>query len=759
VPKLVDNQLRPIVFKKNLVLDYPSNIAKMVGHVYQQYRSHCFLYLARGLDVCGHFTLGPKGSDAFDQNLQGYSLSVKRLDAGVDHVYNAGHPYQPVIVNTTSVAAPSRPHAHDSQPMLSRFQDTVVKGIENIEFMLKSASRNKRDTLSIHVGYTSVQACRWIRANDFDVAMPGFMKAMDGMPLSFLKWIGEIGVVLSHDLVLVGYGEEYGLFHASPERSAFSQKLAEKLGLTGDLVNLFLCEAVSLVLGDGTAWHFDDLNDNRPGHDHVSVGSVVMDFTQFGIPKVCGMLTSMGFEATGVTLTVIAYTRHICGVKVDQIEFRNNPHSSPALKALLQDLAAMGTEPPHFLLDVDYLNCEWFQQEILHHLSPSGPSTPYSGDYSVDTFFCPEGITKLFFYSSSVHIIWKFCFQYRRDILFGHLLQLWAFVSFECNEQTLFYEVMMDFIQGKYLGEMDKVSGLLQLGMDTNLYQMLSLEFMERMTPQKAGVRTEEHRAVRPQTSGKNQNPVCLSTTQCRFPISGSLLLLGSWIKGKGDCTSPPHNPVSSRINGLMELVSKCWKNILTPSAMYKSLQGSSFGVGHFQATQAIHLGALLGILPYSHFQFSAEDASSQGPFNFLKYHSGEKMTSFSNVDAKMEFSSLLGGVHSSGYTCFTRSHLEQYCWLKGKSYSGITHSDTIFCDQDDGCLQNFFRVGSTKRNKGCLEFYYCNTWTDFSTVVGPFFHGKDGLGMESKLHGYLHCTTYPQDPFKLLVGKTDSWD
>jgi hypothetical protein len=68
------------------------------------------------------------------------------------------------------------------------------------------------------------------------------------------KWIGDVGVVLSHDLMFAGYGGDHGVFLVGPERRQFPLNLASKLVLTKDLVNIFHCEALTLVLGDETAW-------------------------------------------------------------------------------------------------------------------------------------------------------------------------------------------------------------------------------------------------------------------------------------------------------------------------------------------------------------------------------------------------------------------------------------------------------------------------------------------------------------------------
>jgi hypothetical protein len=45
---------------------------------------------------------------------------------------------------------------------------------------------------------------------------------------------------------------------------------APKLRLNRNLAD-FSVEALTLVLGEGMAWHFDGLEVNRSGHDHVRV--------------------------------------------------------------------------------------------------------------------------------------------------------------------------------------------------------------------------------------------------------------------------------------------------------------------------------------------------------------------------------------------------------------------------------------------------------------------------------------------------------
>jgi hypothetical protein len=65
------------------------------------------------------------------------------LNQGVDHFYDARHPYKPVVVNTAAQ--------------------------------------------SIDTDYNVVQTERWLKAIEFDVAMPGFAQAMDGMPTSSWK--------------------------------------------------------------------------------------------------------------------------------------------------------------------------------------------------------------------------------------------------------------------------------------------------------------------------------------------------------------------------------------------------------------------------------------------------------------------------------------------------------------------------------------------------------------------------------------------
>lgn len=51
--------------------------------------SSVFVYLAKRLDVSGHFALGPKGSEAFEQNLQTSLMSAIRLESNVSIISTA----------------------------------------------------------------------------------------------------------------------------------------------------------------------------------------------------------------------------------------------------------------------------------------------------------------------------------------------------------------------------------------------------------------------------------------------------------------------------------------------------------------------------------------------------------------------------------------------------------------------------------------------------------------------------------------------
>jgi hypothetical protein len=77
----------------------------------------------------------------------------------------------------------------------------------------------------------------------------------------------------------------------------------------------------------------------------------------------------MGFEATAVQIIVIAYTSLLAATKSTKSNAGTTKSPRELYSAILEDLAGIGRESPHKLLDVDNFISHCFRQETLDSLS------------------------------------------------------------------------------------------------------------------------------------------------------------------------------------------------------------------------------------------------------------------------------------------------------------------------------------------------------------------------------------------------------
>ena len=679
----------------------------------------CQMYVGWGFHQNAHFTLGSVSLHQFQADLGGVRNQFKTLSNERDYHYSSAAPTRPVVINTYSFMAKARFGSPPSQPerLLSHFKRAFFDGFNEslLREFFNHAEVNHRRVASLNLGFTGSDGKGWQRANDLGSAEPGLINRP--LSKSFMGWIAKLGVVAMYDLFCSAFEgtDREGCYKQNDDRAKYAKRFAKSLGLPEQYWPVFLCEGITINIGNIIGFHFDKLNDWRKHHDALGVGSVWVDLSKYIkdpllIAKVKQVL---GVNAIGENLiTFITYPRVIVGAKVDQANGVKCPSSASflAFREFAQELVeAKGV---HDFLDIQNLRFPEYRLFLKESLQ-SNPSKDYRG------LFCllPEGVTKMFYYSSFIHVIFKFGLTYHEWVTYADLEEICCFVASECNGQMLIYAILTDWINGTYLGIKGAFLRKWNATKDNEeecLYTLLSHEFMLRKPKQK-------------------RKKWFVSATYPRCVQSSELLYQGR----KGDSEK-----VRGRKFAFKAVLANARKAKWTSKRIYDELMRIP-GVGHLSSLQGVQLASMLGLIPIKHSNFGTVSNGKYGPANFFNRYSdtipedaGKRL---SKKQCLKLFDEITRGMPRCGYHWTERTCENGLC-LADRVDRDEVKKDVIFWDEDleSGSFQNFYRVcrqSPTGRNSYYrLQFLYKNEWMNFSQVLVSYCDVKD-LSSTTKLH------------------------
>jgi hypothetical protein len=726
---------RIALHKQNFLLPSASALQQGLQKIYYgvQRNMGCQLYAARRLDAIGHATLGPKGITALQHHTNSASCGLQIMNAETDWLYSEEHfekRFRPVVVNTDNVKAVARNTTSCVTapslilPIRRVFLDAVMQGLgAHLEEVVSEGVSNKRGTVSISIGFTPVQAKRWEKLNHYDRAQPGFMEKMDHLSPPFLSWLGELGTILSYDLPSSVFANtSRALFNPPVKRRKYFQKLAHFLKLQDE--QFLRAEAITIALGDLLDYHFDDLNDPRYGYDVVTVGSVVVDAACYLSPEKRQVLRQKSLNPSSLRITVISYTRRICGDKVQQDTFGYSS-SCEAFQIIHQKLWEIGHGRADVLMDVERL-CEVKFQEKLRAQLRHYPDSDYSTGTCV---LLPEGISKLLYFSSTVHCIWKLAFKYKKRFTYKNLVEMLAFAAVECNGQSILYGLVTSWLSSP------------PVLFDGHQFQWWwdSLGSLYAVACYHCYLLKERKTKKRPPKKAKGEEQ-WLSSTSPRYQTSSALLYQHSDDANLRRARLESVNSLVQVFLGVFQSLREGTPTYTTIHKGYSKLK-AIHSVGHLAAMTAIQLAGLFGVCAFQQANFGTVTKGGYGSYEFLNMnYSRKSRNDLTDTEVQAAFTSLYKDLNKAGHTGFQRREAENLMCILNRAEKKL---DVVYFDKEDG-FQNFFRptkVGGVTR----MQFLEGGEWCDFSDVVVPFF--TVGALHEDLLVGWKR-KQFPQHPF-----------
>ena len=265
----------------------------------------------RALHVTLHGAAGPKGY----QNLLVQDFRIHRMERWNNQLFDCSDRLCPVVLNSGILV----------QWVSKIIKEKLPKFFPDL--MMHAKMDKKRNFVAIHTALTTQEATQWWTLQlgaKVTVRMPGHLSVMDKLDEKLLQFIGR-----TSNSLLTGFEKE--AFRDCNRRVPFFPKTKQR-----ELLQLYLtkkfclpdkdrvrAEGVSIVISNGaTRLHYDTKNDVREGHEWVVTASATFDMTTENtwadMDKT--KLVDCGIDLHAVTVMFILYTRHIVGVKGEQVQ-------------------------------------------------------------------------------------------------------------------------------------------------------------------------------------------------------------------------------------------------------------------------------------------------------------------------------------------------------------------------------------------------------------------------------------------------------
>lgn len=668
------------------------------------------MYVSADLDIGAHFVVGKNGFGELKRKLPA-KLKRFHLRSDRDHVDAATFPALPLVVNTHAIVTESSVFASTcdgqtlpkSVPLLS----LVEKGIgellteENLSEIIRVAEVNHRGVVSVNLSLTMVDHKSQDQANALAAKEPGVKLSVHGYSPSLRKAVGKLGLLMHDLLKCLLKGSDYQkCYEHDHQRGHFRSKLAKVLCVPDHLVPHFLPEGISINIGSIIGFHYDKENGLRRWFNAVTVASAYVNFSDLGLePSLANKLKKiLRVDELGSELvTVVKYTRKVV---CDTIKRMNGEHcsNSPSFNAYLEkvhELVGTGKDNPGIRDRIDISNVGFpdFLSSLMKKLAAEK-----SQDYRGRFVKLPEGISKMFYFSSFIQAAYSLVLKHHKAMAYEDLEAMAGFFFRECNGQMLIFDVLFGF-------ELDETfidtfrHAKLQFGPAT-MYILFSKAFMKR----------------KPQGEHKDgsKKEWFISTTTNRMQQSVPLLYQGE----PGDLAK-----VQNYLGGLRVVLSEARVDNLSGDAIYNMLMKLD-GLHHLKAMTAVQMAALLGLVDIKHAGYAKiSGAGHYGSTEFFQKYGGKLNPSPDDIDEM--FHEINTDLPKCGFH-FPPSYNENHCCIITRTDRGIVKYDVLMFLESTGTFQTIFRFWQDGKDKEKgrhhLQFLYKNQWRSLEEVVMPFY-------------------------------------
>jgi hypothetical protein len=659
------------------------------------------VYAARSLHKTAHGAKPREGILALER--QGFQFD--ELGNNANHFYSKREPRRPVVLND-----------HPRVSTFTKLLDKLV--LEHLCGIMRFVKKDKeRGLIVLNVGLTSVQN-RWKTLDG--VRIPGTMTAMDTMPRELKRALGEAAIELCSIVRDEGrLAEDTPFFPACAHRRRLLDYFATELGLSEEMRPKLQSEGIALIFGNGTRWHFDNMNDDRDGHEWVLVGTAILNLHGRISEELADQLKAQGLDCQALPVMIIAYTRQVVGRKAEQLR-HGWQEGGQASQCFLRDMRLREWRDIGLLcVDPDELLSPLPKDGRHHvdgHISPQAFVRELYERSSTDhveplyrVTLRPESVSKLFFYSSFVDGAFRLLFYISRELKTTvketNLIELVAFAVREANGQLLFHSIVDSFSAGTFLG----VAGAFREAFRDHkcLYVLCSMQavYLRRCTdPEKE----------------KEQGAVWVSSKQPRFQSSTPLL----WQK-KGDEEEVRTfiTYVQTQIRSLRQGVER-YKE--TGRRVYSTVSGTTgYGLGHLSSMHLMHLCALTSLIQPCYFSLAfVSENKKLGPARFFeKMNVGLDRDTSTIAEQFQVFCDEVILQRNAGCITVMPVYLENYACGRGRPNR---KNDCLFFR--DGRLQTVVSVSlHATHDKHDLMLLVRGNWEPMSDYVVPVYASADG--------------------------------
>jgi len=706
-------------YARQCLLAKPERRREFVSKVYMCQRNRSQVMAVRRLDIGWHGATGPEGACKLRSKLGG--RMVQMMSNSRNHPYSPSEPMRPIIFN-------EGPMVEEVEPFFRSFLWQQLEEI--LQFSKVDASRNLR---TLNIGLTGVQGSRWWVYQG--VAMPGTMAVMDRLPRPMLKFFAR-GIQLFMDR----FAEEAFIKpgHSGVKFFPFCEFRHVMLRRFSDALLLPASETVAipgvqLNLGNGTIIHQDDMNSMAEGYDWTGVVSAILDVSDWPKEKIA-LLKKAGLCPFALAAMMIFYGRQIVCGRADVL--RLGYEQTMCFQEIVQDYEKDDMRDVQHLVSSDDASTRSFVEGLYNDRTDF-----IDAGEACSASMRLEAMTKLFYYSSAIDIVYRFLFylmkEHRVKPTAGDLLGCLLFVARECSGQWLSQKVFHEFCLGNFCG---KEGGFREaFGRERNLFILASIEAYHirwsEMPPE----------SVDAETKGPDWRPSC---KQPRYRAAGALLYQGEadrvavleFINQGWDILSGLQPAGGDEKDGVGSCRPANFK-AKAKVAYDRMCSGQEMrGIGHLSAMSVLHLAALSGLIPacYGSVAFVSENLK-YGPGRFFNQFGGE---SSYGPDGKkksidQQFQELRMALEEANRYYISERTIENHGCLRGRF---LRQKEFIFFfDSKMQCIFNIKYRPSAQVHE--LRVFVYGSWRRFDEIVVPPYATEGGWKLSTRLRSHVGST------------------
>ena len=291
------------------------NYQHTISSIISIQRSPVQVYCVRNLHLNYHWTLGIDGVSMFEKDTK-CGEKIAHFGNKVDTFLTNDDNDYPIIINTRDPKLDSLSYLKSVNKHWEQFLSTNLF----TEYMSLASYNKDHGVISLHVGYTGLEAGVWERSTK--KITPRVTSCITKMSVDLRRWIGYIMILLSHDMECINnkYGNEQKLFSTcNNTRIGMRIKLAKTLHVETKDLHKLKVEGCSINISHHVRYHCDRSNDDREQYLFTSVSSKIFPIDIL-LDEYRRKINFVDGNGNLLFITCVVYTRKVVGQYCERIE-------------------------------------------------------------------------------------------------------------------------------------------------------------------------------------------------------------------------------------------------------------------------------------------------------------------------------------------------------------------------------------------------------------------------------------------------------